>query len=220
MKQILYIYVIIMSLSSCTATSSLNKEFIYQVELRDSLNTLISRENVLLLLDTMPWGFDQSQFRATYSFDTSSVVPKELGIGFFCEGDKKSELIRESTSETGYELSDSLFWIHPIRSNQYRYTEVAPFPYIKLNVEVGNTWDLSKVIGEEWCELAGETSESYILKSKNKRINGVRCYWVSATSKHPFGESSVDFYFNKNKGLIFTEYILSRGYKLSIILIK
>ena len=182
------------------------------------MNNIISTENVLLGLKDTPWEYDSSQLAACYHYDSTTTIPEELGLGYFCYGENKYELERDKEDETGYYYNDSSFWIHPIRSNQYRYTEIAPFPYIKFNETVGNSWSSSKEIGEGWCELAGKTKEEYILKSKSIIKKGIKCYWVHATSIHPLGNSSVDFFFSKKRGLVLSKYQLLKGYKLDIIL--
>lgn len=41
-------------------------------------------------------------------------------------------------------------WMHPFRSNQFNFTEVAAFPHVKFPLRKGATWTSNLQIGEGW----------------------------------------------------------------------
>ncbi|MDF9794885.1 hypothetical protein OKW21_000148 [Catalinimonas alkaloidigena] len=40
--------------------------------------------------------------------------------------------------------------MHPFRDNQYHFTEVAAFPYVRLPLEVSKSWTNRLQLGEGW----------------------------------------------------------------------
>lgn len=205
---------------SCSTNRLINKTFSYNVELKDSLGNTLSNEVIKLKFTEDHWDVDSHQNTAFYYYDKNSFIPKELGCGYYCFESKKNELLRDTINETGYVNSDKSFWIHPLRSNQYRFTEIAPYPEVPKKKKERFEWNSSIEIDASWCELGGISISHYTLLKNNAKKNGFKCQYVKAYSEHSEqGRSSVEYYFNNKKGLVYLKYKLIKGYVLEIDMI-
>ena len=101
-------------------------------------------------------------------------------------------------------------WIHPMRQNQYKFTEVAPFPTIKFTLNIGKSWESTVNIFEgygEWdnksvvsnYEITGQVEFKY----KNKLFN---CWIIYAEAIFEDGNSSLELLFNENLGIVKMKY--------------
>jgi hypothetical protein len=98
-------------------------------------------------------------------------------------------------------------WMHPFRSNQYNFTEVAPFPMVKLPLSIGKTWadNLSLQDGwGDWCNSSGnmqyEVASNDTLQTKYGLIKN--CWKVNSSAEFDFGKSSLEFWFNEELGFV------------------
>ncbi len=213
----LLFFVVLIVFGSCKMNPLANKTYVYELVLSDSLGRVLSTENISVKYTEIPWYIDSTQNTFIRTYDTSSSVPEEIGIGFFCLQGEKSQLIRKVVDKSGYINNRKELWLHPIRSNQYRFSEIAPFPYIKKK---NDFWNYNIHPGEGWCELEGLAQSNYSIDKKKVEVFGFRCQKVVASSTHSQGVSSVIFYYNRKKGFVLQEYKLIKGYKLNISLIK
>lgn len=101
-------------------------------------------------------------------------------------------------------------WIHPMRHNQYKFTEVAPFPTIQFPLEIGKSWESTINIFEGWgewndksvvsnYEITGRTKFKY----KNRLLN---CWIVYAEAIFEDRNSSLKLLFNENLGIVKMTY--------------
>lgn len=66
-------------------------------------------------------------------------------------------------------------WMHPFRSNQFNFTEVAAFPAVKFPLEAGKTWASDLQIGEGWGDWENTTAySSYKVVNKTKLKTGFK----------------------------------------------
>ena len=117
-------------------------------------------------------------------------------------------------------------WTHPFRSNQYNFTQVAPFPQVELPLKIGNTWNDNKIslrngFGDwdgmkvkskfEVIELADIKTEYGVLKNSWK---------IKAKSTFPLGESELIYWFNEKYGFVKLDYTNYGNQKLLIEMIN
>lgn len=236
-KVIISVFVFIVLQISCKNYNYCGKDFNYHAILKDSLNRTITEEDIRLELKKDTSWSHENQLAAVYYYD-ETLIQKDstIDLGMICkeEGDTTSyKILPSAIDETGYLNNKEKYWIHPIRSNQYYLAQLAPFVDVKKNAKKGEKWTGGRNIGgypflekspeyyrfkDNGCELIGRTSEYYELKNKRHKINGIRCWWIHSYSDHLMGKTIHDFYFNKRKGLIYQEYQLVNGYKLTITL--
>jgi hypothetical protein len=100
-------------------------------------------------------------------------------------------------------------WMHPIRQNQYRATEVAPFPEVKFSMRENQGWGGSLTIMDGWGLFQGTVRNSYHMMGEETRTYGfasLRCKKITAEGVHSsLGMSTVTYYFNPVYG--FTEML-------------
>ncbi|MDR4470777.1 MAG: hypothetical protein MRJ68_21175 [Nitrospira sp.] len=133
-----------------------------------------------------------------------------LRLGAVCPEGRRFELLRMSEEETGYRDNDSVFWMHPMRANQFWFMEIAPFPYILKKQPVGKSYSYGVQPTPEWCELAGKAVSRYTILTKSARILSQKAWLVVATSMHPTQPSStLVLYYSPRKGPLAMYYMLA-----------
>lgn len=116
------------------------------------------------------------------------------------------------TREKGEGVTENIerVWIHPIRANQYKFTEVAPFPEVELPLQKGKKWvNITNGI-KAWGEWDGQT-----VKNKYK-ITGktfyqledftIDCWIIKSVAKCQSGKSKLITLFNEDYGFVKMDY--------------
>jgi len=114
-------------------------------------------------------------------------------------------------------------WMHPFRSNQYNFTEVAPFPEVKFPMKVGKSWSGSLSIQDgwgDWENTSGNFNYEVVAKEKIKTPYGViqNCWRINSEAKYDFGNSYFEYWFNEDLGFVKMEYKNYGNQTLSFIL--
>lgn len=102
--------------------------------------------------------------------------------------------------------------MHPFRSNQYNFTEVAPFPEVKFPLEVGKIWTGNLSILEGWGDWSNTqgyfvyevTTKEDIITLFGKIEN---CWKIESKATYKFGESKFDYWFSEKLGFVKMNYI-------------
>ena len=120
--------------------------------------------------------------------------------------------------------NEKYVWIHPMRSNQYKFTEVAPFPSVRLPLEKGKQWESQLSIDEGWGEWSNTSGYSeYTVKEKakfNVQSEEIDCWVVYAEADFPFGISTLIFLFNSEYGFVQMNYTNYENERLVIKLFE
>ena len=180
-----------------------------------------------------PWLFQWSQrtIKETYATDWDKLVDwihpvnrsqksrKERQANTESKGEEWRGGWRESTTtgifENGYEV-----WTHPFRSNQYVYTELAPFPEIdKERLCVDSTWCSGLMLGyDNW---KGTIMNSYTVVNKSnykyQGIDVIDCWKIHAVGKHSnleLGCNTNDFLFHPEYGFVEMKYEFYNGVRI------
>ena len=102
-------------------------------------------------------------------------------------------------------------WMHPFRSNQFNFTEVAPFPEVKLPLRIGKTWTGQLRIMDgwgDWSNASGnfqyEVLSQGTIKTKYGSIDN--CWHIKSKSTYPFGSSTFEYWFHESLGFVKKEY--------------
>ena len=115
-------------------------------------------------------------------------------------------------------------WIHPIQSNQYKFTEVAPFPEANLPLQKGKKWEgtTTGIIG--WGEWDGQTVKSkYKISGQEIYLLGdlkIDCWVIKSVARCSSGKSKLTTLFNEEYGFVKMEYQNYEKEKLVFELIK
>lgn len=128
------------------------------------------------------------------------------------------------TAEEGIIENVERVWIHPMRQNQYKFTEVAPFPDVRLPLELNKTWETTLNIGNsygEWANSSGISEYEVINKGALTFEDTNIEYWeIKSKSSFPFGVSELNYKFNENLGFIEMKYKNYAGEKLDIKMVE
>ncbi len=123
----------------------------------------------------------------------------------------------DSTME-GVIENDREVWMHPIRHNQYIFTEVAPFPEVKLPLEVGKTWKGGIGGLGGWGDWDGmDIMSSYeVIKHEDTVLpfGKLKCWVIEASSSFDLGESTLTLLFNEDYGFVKMDYTNYVGQRL------
>lgn len=117
-------------------------------------------------------------------------------------------------------------WTHPFRSNQYVYTEIAPFPEInRQKLYKDSTWESGLILG--WDNWNGKIYYEYkVLGKKDYYYQSVslkNCWEINASGKHSnpdLGVNWTHFLFHPNNGFVELNYTFYNGVKIDFKLIK
>ncbi len=122
---------------------------------------------------------------------------------------KELQLWEEKTGEGVIENVEQV-WMHPIRNNQYKFTEVAPFPKVSFPIKKGKKWDGSLNINDGWGEWNGETIKyKYKVSGQTTYLLGdlkIDCWIIKSVSTCSLGNSKLTMLFNKEYGFVKMEY--------------
>jgi hypothetical protein len=124
-------------------------------------------------------------------------------------------------TKTGIIENVEKIWMHPFRSNQFSFTEVAPFPEIKYPIEIGKSWTGQLRIQEGWGDWENTSGNfNYEITSKEpieiKYGKIDKCWKVKSKSNYPFGKSNFDYWFSENLGFVKMNYRNYGGQYLEI----
>ena len=127
-------------------------------------------------------------------------------------------------SATGVIENIEQVWMHPIRINQYKFTEVAPFPKVNLPLQKGKKWEgtTTGIIG--WGEWDGQTVKcKYKISGQEIYLLGdlkIDCWVIKSVGKCSSGKSKLTTLFNEEYGFVKMEYQNYEKEKLVFELIK
>lgn len=134
--------------------------------------------------------------------------------------------IQHWNSQTGEGVIENIeeVWMHPIRINQYKFTEIAPFPQVKFPLEKSRIWYSQKMIDEGWGEWNGQTIiNTYKIAGQTTiKLNDLQidCWIIKGTAKCQLGNSKLTTYFNEEYGFVKMEYQNYENERLVFQLIK
>jgi|GEM_PF-1100925 len=101
-------------------------------------------------------------------------------------------------------------WMHPIRANQYKFTEVAPFPEVHFPLQKGKKWKRIVNVIKGWGEWNGQTVISkYKISGQTTYQEGdieINCWIIKSVSKCSSGKSKLNTFFNEEWGFVKMEY--------------
>ncbi len=109
-------------------------------------------------------------------------------------------------TNTGIIETSSSTWMHPFRSNQYAFTEVAPFPSVRFPLETGKTWSTSLNIYDGWGVWANSTLNSTYevvgYETINTAYGELEAWHINSIASADFGTSTHNFWYNIELGFV------------------
>lgn len=195
------------------------RDYIYRANYYSKDSVLITSSRIKLTSAGKRWDFQsdrQDEIVIQYEYSSKDKakaeeykINKTLNSSWI---DKEQTGIVENVNEV---------WMHPFRSNQFAFTEVAPFPRVKFPLYIGKSWIEQLSIQNGWGDWENSSGNMYYeimdkrpLKTKYGNIED--CWKVESFAKYPFGKSHHDFYFNEKLGFVRMQYKNYEGQYLNI----
>ncbi len=116
------------------------KKQIYQSEYRDSQGNLIFNETLEFAGTGEKTHFSEKQDKIFYTFNYTSEDSAR-----FVQNPRLYKTFTYSKSwqktfSQGIIQNEERLWLHPLRANQYRFTQYSPFPEVRFPLEEGKQW--------------------------------------------------------------------------------
>ncbi|MFN0032889.1 MAG: hypothetical protein ACKVOR_12080, partial [Flavobacteriales bacterium] len=162
---------------------SLGRQYVYMATYTDTADSVITQELITIHPTERLWEIDSSQTLATFTIyfdakDSAQLAPLPLN------GVQRGWL-REY--QEGVMENYQRIWMHPIRSNQYQLTEVAPFPEVRFPLQVGKHWSSSLSIYEGFGSFQGIVKSEYKVTNQVHRrydFGTASCWEIETTGIH------------------------------------
>jgi len=222
MRNLTFIFVLISSsLFSQTVNKLLFdslKIFHYKAVFIDKNGDTLSNEKILLTPLTKDGVLKFTYFTTDTTFSKFQNVRNRKG--------ENQRIKRVNETWTTFTESNSEIWMHPFRENQYAYTEVAPFPIIRVQkLKVGEDWKGGAYIFSGWGNLKGRMRNYYqVLGSEEYNFMGqllANCWRINGIGRHNrLGVSTINYLYHKDYGFLQMSYDSFDGNKILFILEK
>jgi hypothetical protein len=171
------------------------------------------------------WEIDKSQIKCEEKYSPTDSVIRQLNNPKSKRGKEKDIGVRlEVTS--GFADNETQFWIHPFRSNQYVYTEIAPFPSIYYeNLKVGEKWEEKLFILFGWGKFKGKMKNTYeVIGQTTYDCQGEvieDCWLIEGSGEHnKLGMSKISYLFHPEFGFLYMKYKIYNGIEMEFFLIN
>ena len=197
------------------------RAFIFRAQYWDADYDLISDQRIWMMATGNRWEFDdgQAELFIQYEYDEADVAR----IQSYNINPPLNDRSWQKFETTGFIEGQSSLWMHPFRSNQYLFTEVAPLPIVEYTkLDLYSEWKSGLNIGYGWGEWE-DTHLDYTYQvtdvvDLDLEIGNIKdCFHISSIATAPFGNSQFDFWFSFRYGIVKMIY---RNYLGQILLIE
>jgi len=198
-------------------------ELSYSAYFRDVENN-ITNEVIIFKSLGLPWEYQKTQIKAEQIYHPTDSVINNLYNPLSKKGKEKNIRI-SSKSSTGFIDNNNTFWIHPFRSNQYIYTEIAPFPSIYYDkLTIGAKWEEKTIVSFGWGNFKGKINKYYeVISAESYDFQGIlleNCWLIKAKADHnKLGESTLTYLFHEEYGFLYLKYRIYNGIEIEFNLI-
>jgi len=122
-------------------------------------------------------------------------------------------------SVTGIIENEERIWIHPFRSNQFVTNEVAPFPQVRLPLEVGKRWTSRIAMYEGWGDWENKTVYSKYEVVGHEAVttpfaNFKQSWKISSASNFDLGKTQFEYWFDEDYGFVKMNYVNYGGQRI------
>jgi hypothetical protein len=194
-----------------------NKKFTYKCYYIDEKLDTLSEELLTIQNTEKPNPLSASQSMAIYTFDYSQT---DTTLFYPTEHNQRLKWLKQI--EAGVVNNGESFYIHPIQSNQYYLTEVAPPPFYCFGCVVKMS---TFKIRPAWGKFKGLMKVEYSPSTKTSlEIEGKKyddCEKIFSKSNHSKkGKSTLTFYVDKSFGFVKMDYYFFNKHQIIFNLIK
>jgi hypothetical protein len=196
------------------------RTYTYQATFSDDKGNVLTSEKVILQPTGEIWDRDPQQTLTNFTIDFSAEDSARLAP--FPPNGVARRWMRKY--HEGVIENETRVWMHPLRTNQYQLTEVAPFPEIKLPIKAEMSWKSSLSIFEAFGSFEGTVQCSYVTMGQEERSSAfgpIKCWEVVASGTHNnLGVNKATFYFHEEYGFMEMNYRFYNGQRLEIKLME
>ncbi len=192
----------------------------YQAKFWDAGQNLISNNKIWIMATGNPWEYSdrQQELYIAYEYDSSQIKR----ISNYVVNKTLNNINWKRKEVTGVIENKNSIWMHPFRSNQYNFMEVAPFPSVQLPLEVGKTWSSKLNIYNGWGDWSNTTLlNSYEIigyEEIQTPFNSLEAWHINSRTEAPFGNSTNNFWLHTELGFVKMVIHNYAGQTLEIIL--
>lgn len=216
-----------------------NKTYTYEAIYIEPNGDTLTNETIIINPLGEPWVFQKSQTSYEIIFSPDSAKLKSFVMPINSRQKRRNKFIKKMAKKgkiwdfpwqkkgtTGAIETNSSVWIHPIRSNQYVYTEVAPFPEVKFNhLKIGGAWSSGLEILFGWDNFKGSVKSDFEVVEKinysYQTLELVNCWQINSKAVHSeLGVSTNDFLFHEEHGFVEMRYTFYNGVRVDFRMIK
>lgn len=202
----------------------------------------LTNEKLVMLGKDKEWKYQKTQTLIEYKYFPDTVNLKRYIDPRVAYQERKIKNIKKKTKGkrgwdnytwidnheiTGKVITDSSFWIHPPRSNQYAYHYMNAYTEINFNqLSLGGAWKSNLII------MRGMPSNKEFIGTKNDvfkvteklsiDFNGkilTDCWRIEITSKHNKQEkTTAEFIFSETHGFLKMDYLFYDGVRINYVL--
>lgn len=197
-----------------------DREYIYSAYYYDSTGEIITSEQLVLEPTGEKWSIDTQQtlvrFKINFTTeDSARLAPYPLNG--MARGWLRS--YREGAIE-----KPAYIWMHPVRSNQYLLTELAPFPEARFPLEDGKNWNNQLFIYKAFGTFEGTVTSNYTVSKPENRVydfDTLNCWKITGIGIHErLGRNEAVYYFNEEYGFTEMNYIFYNKQKINFKLLS
>ena len=218
MKKAILLFFVILVMNNVICQDTIYKSkmnFVYNAIFINNTEDTITNETIKLCPTDKPW-IDNSQQSVFFLYS-----PDIEGLKKFINpvNSRQKKRVKHPTwpwtinAKTGIVETENEIWMHPFRANQYIYTEVAPFPEVKMNLSKPiEGWTSEIEILKGWDNFKGKVKSEYKLVDTNNvfLLKGAliyNCWSFKSESFHSvLGKSTLLFVFHKKYGFLKLDY--------------
>lgn len=198
---------------------------LFNAKFYSSSGEIISNEFISITPTGKRWEYQpekQDEIEIKYDFsetDTTKTNQHKLNKGWINQGWTAKET-------TGIIENVEKVWTHPFRSNQYDFTQVAPFPQVELPLHIGKKWTDNNISLKEgfgdWSFMKVVSDFEVLEKTDVVTGHGTfkNCWKIKGVSDFPLGISELIYYFDEQYGFVKLLYTNYGGQKLDIEVVK
>ncbi len=193
------------------------KTYFYTGQYCDSINNIFIKDTIEFVTTGIQSEFDSKKTAVIWKYHLKydSLLCKKSNIEYW--GDNET---------TGVKENEEMYWVQPPRINQYRLTELAPHPRVKLPCILNKKYSLGTIIRSGYGDWDGLTINlNYEIVNKDSIIVGTKNYpcWIiksEGDSNSKFGKSYLTAAFNEDIGFVELLYSFYNGVKIELKLYK
>jgi hypothetical protein len=190
--------------------------YTYNVSYLDSANHALTNEKLIIHPTGETWTADNKQTLADFYINFSAEDSAKLA-GFSFNGNARAWT---KGYKEGVLQDKQKIWMHPLRSNQYVLTELAPFPEAHFPLIIGDSWKTTLMIYAGFGSFEGTVEAAYTVIGREVRtydFGKLLCWKILAIGTHDkLGENAAEYYFNETCGFTEMNYTFYNRYKINL----